>query len=160
MRSPRHQSPPAPTGKPFRRGLSLLEVVLSLTIFLGAFAALSGLASSGMNAAVQARLKTHAVLRCESKLAELAALVEPLEPAVDMPFQDDPSWSWSMESVPGPHVDLLLITVTVNYTGQSAFNSTSHSISRLIRNPVVFEEAAAAASDSASGSTSSTGSGS
>ena len=48
-----------------RRGFSLLEVLLSLAIFLAAFVALSQLSSSGMRTAVAARLETKAIMRCE-----------------------------------------------------------------------------------------------
>ena len=56
-----------------RAAFSLLEVLLALGIFLTAFVALSQLSSNGMNAAVEARLRTKAILRCESKLAEIVA---------------------------------------------------------------------------------------
>lgn len=122
-----------------RRGFSLLEVVLALTIFLGAFIALSDLSSSGMTAAVQARMQTKAILRCESKLAELAAAVEPLEDVTDQPFEDDPKWSWSLVTIPGPHADLLLLNVTIQYDGESEMSDTAFAMSQLIRDPVVFE---------------------
>ena len=52
-----------------RPGLTLLEVLLSLGLFLGALAALSQLWYGGVRASVQARLSTQAILRCESKLS-------------------------------------------------------------------------------------------
>ena len=72
-----------------RSGLTLFEVVLSLTIFVGAATALSQLSTNGTTAAVQARLETQAILRCESKLAELASAIEPLEDLADEPFLDE-----------------------------------------------------------------------
>lgn len=128
-----------PSNRPSRRGISLFEVVLSLAIFLGAFLALSQLSQTGMTAAVQARLKTKAVLRCETKLAELTSAVEPLADATDQPFGDDPNWTWSVLIAPGPHADLLLLTVSVRYDGGSESSAASFSMSRLMRDPVVFE---------------------
>ncbi len=123
--------------------MSLLEVVLALGIFVAGLAALSQLHTTGADAAIQARLKTHAIMRCESKLNEVAAGVEPLQATNAMAFEDDPSWNWTLESAPGPHADLLQITVTVARSGQSSLDSTSFALSRLIRDPLVFQQATA-----------------
>ena len=133
------------TGVTARRGFSLLEVLLSLAIFLTAFVALSQLSANGMRAAVAARLETKAIMRCESKLAEIVAAVEPLESVTDQPFEDDVDWTWSMETVVGPHADLQNVTITVQYDGGNQQATTSVSMSRLIRDPIVYEMAAAAA---------------
>lgn len=122
-----------------RRGVSLLEVLLALAIFLAGFAALSQLSQTGMNAAVQSRLQTNAIVRCESRLAELVSGVEPLVDATDQPFEDDPRWTWSLQIAPGPHADLLLLRVSVRYQGQNDRASTGFSISRLIRDPAVYD---------------------
>lgn len=133
------------TGVTARRGFSLLEVLLSLAIFLTAFVALSQLSANGMRAAVAARLETKAIMRCESKLAEIVAAVEPLESVTDQPFEDDLDWTWSMETVVGPHADTQNVTITVQYDGGNQQATTSFSMSRLIRDPIVYEMAAAAA---------------
>jgi general secretion pathway protein I len=132
-----------------RRGFSLLEVLLSLGIFLTAFVALSQLSTNGMNAAIEARLTTNAILRCESKLAEIVAAVEPLEAVADQPFQDDESWTWTLQTAAGPHADLQNVTVIVKHEGANKLASTSYSMSRLIRDPIVYEMAAAAEEEAA-----------
>ena len=68
-----------------------------------------------------------------------------LEDVTDQPFQDDESWTWSMQTSVGPHADLQNVTVTVNYEGANQQASTSFSMSRLIRDPLVYEMAAMAA---------------
>lgn len=141
---------PQATDAVVRRGFSLLEVLLSLTIFLIAFVALSQLSTNGMNAAVEARLTTQAILRCESKLAEIVAAIEPLEDVANQPFQDDEAWTWTLQTAAGPHADLQNVTVIVNYDGANQLASTSFSMSRLIRDPLVYEMAAAAAEEEAS----------
>lgn len=138
---PRRQTPSVTA----RRGFSLLEVLISLAIFMTAFVALSQLSHNGMRSAVEARLTTKAILRCESKMAEIVAAVEPLEDVTDQPFEDDESWTWSMLTAIGPHADLQNVTVTVNYEGANQQAGTSFSMSRLIRDPLVYEMAAAAA---------------
>lgn len=130
-----------PRAEVTRSGISLMEVVIALGIFIGSLAALSQLSNNGMSAAVQSRLLTHAILRCESKLNEVAAAVEPLQPIEGQPFEDDENWSWSLTSATGPHADLLLVTITVKYFKQNDLASTSYSISRLIRDPLVFQQA-------------------
>ena len=120
-------------------------MLISLAIFMTAFVALSQLSHNGMRSAVEARLTTKAILRAESKMAEIVAAVEPLEDVADQPFQDDESWTWSMQTAAGPHADIQNVTVTVNYEGTSQQASTSFSMSRLIRDPIVYEMAAAEA---------------
>ena len=132
-----------------RAGISLFEVVLALSIFLGAVVALSQLTNNGMRTAVSARLQTQAVLRCESKLAELVAGVEPLEDVAEQPFDDDENWTWSLTTTTGPHADLLNITVSANHNSGGERSLASYSISRLLRDPLVFEEAAAAEAEAA-----------
>ena len=125
-----------------RSGLSLLEVILSLTIFVGAVSALSQLSTNGTTAAITARLETQAILRCESKLAEVAAAIEPIDEVIEESFADEEDWTWSLTSSAGSHTDTLLITVTVAFNGQSDLSSVEYSLSRLIRDPAIFEDTA------------------
>jgi len=124
-----------------RRGLTLLEVLLSLGLFLGALAALSQLWYGGVRAAVQARLSTQAILRCESKLNEVVAGAVPLTLASETPFDDDASWTWSLQIEAGPHADLLLLTVTASHPGQSGLSASQHQLRRVIRDPQVWTAA-------------------
>lgn len=124
-----------------RRGLTLLEVLLSLGLFLGALAALSQLWYGGVRASVQARLTTQAILRCESKLNEVVAGAVPLQTTGDTPFDDDSNWTWNLQIESGPHADTLLATVTVSHPGQGGLSSSSHQLRRLIRDPQVWTAA-------------------
>lgn len=130
-----------------RNGLTLLEVLLSLGLFLGALAALSQLWFGGVRAAVQSRLATQAILRCESKLNEVVAGVVPLQSTSDTPFEDDPNWVWNLQVSSGPHTDVLLVVVTVSRNGQGGLSSTSYQLSRLIRDPQVWTAAQQATTD-------------
>jgi type II secretory pathway pseudopilin PulG len=124
-----------------RRGLTLLEVLLSLGLFLGALAALSQLWYGGVRASVQARLATQAILRCESKLNEVVAGAVPLQTTNDTPFEDDASWTWSLQVEVGPHADTLLVTVRTSHPGQSGLSSSDHQLRRVIRDPQVWTAA-------------------
>ncbi len=124
-----------------RQGLTLLEVLLSLGLFLGALAALSQLWYGGVRASVQARLSTQAILRCESKLNEVVAGAVPLQSMTDTPFEDDATWTWSLQVLPGPHANVLLLVVNVSHPGQGGLSASSYQLSRLLRDPQVWTDA-------------------
>ena len=124
-----------------RGGLTLLEVLLSLGLFLGALAALSQLWYGGVRASVQARLATQAILRCESKLNEVVAGAVPLQSTTDTPFEDDSTWTWSLQVLPGPRANVLLLIVNVSHPGQGGLSASGHQLSRLLRDPQVWIDA-------------------
>lgn len=124
-----------------RDGLTLLEVLLSLGLFLGALAALSQLWYGGVRASVQSRLATQAILRCESKMNEVVAGAVSLVSTADTPFEDDPEWTWNMQVTPGPHSDTLLVVVNVSHPGRGGLSSSGFQLTRLIRDPVVWAAA-------------------
>ena len=69
MKHPRNSLPAFSLGLP--SGMTLLEVLVSLSIFMGSFAAISQLFNLGSRAAIRAALETQAVIRCESNLHTL-----------------------------------------------------------------------------------------
>lgn len=143
-----------------RRGLTLFEVLLSLTIFVGCMAVIGQLISAGVRGALRARLETQAVLRCETKMAEVVSGIAPLQNVNDGTFSDDPEWHWSLSLTPGPQEDLYLIEVAVSHGPGTTLGSVSYSMQRLMRDPQTFLDAMAEEeSSSTSGSSSSSSSG-
>jgi general secretion pathway protein I len=131
-----------------RTGLTLYEVVLSLTLFLGAMLAISQIISTGSRAAVQSRLQTQAILRCESKLSEILAGVEPMESVSNTQFEEETAkWVWSLEIGPGPHEALLDLTVSVSHISQDGNPDSTYSLRRFVRDPQLFVDAAEAAAE-------------
>ena len=129
-----------------RSGFTLLEVIISLAIFVSAFAAFSQLFTLGSRAAVQAALQTQAAVRAEAKMAEVVAGVELFEAAAEMPFEDDANWSWGLEINPGPHPDVYEMVVTVVFQNGSGPPGITFSLVRFRRDPqVILDEAAEAA---------------
>jgi general secretion pathway protein I len=124
-----------------RSGLTLLEIVLSLAIFCGAMVALSQLAWSGTRAAVQARLKTQATIRCEAKLNEILAGLESMQSKSAMPFPDDSHWVWNLVVTPGSHPELLQCDVTVSQ-GTSRLARVDVTLRRWARDQSLFIKAA------------------
>lgn len=88
-----------------RPGLTLLEVVIALAIFLFSLVAITQLLTLSGERALLANLRAHAALLCQSKLAEVVSGVQPLQSAGYAAFTDDPDWQWRMEcnegDVPG-----------------------------------------------------------
>ena len=125
-----------------RHGMTLLEIILALTIFFGAMAALSQLAWNGSRAAVQSRLKTQAIVRCEAKLAEVVAGVEPLQPKTRVPFPDNDQWLYSISVADSQFPDLLQLQVSVAHAGNSSLSRVEFSLSRWMRDPSLFQDAA------------------
>lgn len=139
-------------------GFSLLEVILAGTIFLGATVALSQLVWNGSRASIQSRLLAEATWRCESKMQEAIARVVPLSSTSATPFEDDPSWLWSLNVSEGPYAELLVVDVSVTRDGSSPLASANFRLRRWMRDPQWFidaaaEEAAAAAAETSSSST-------
>ena len=131
-----------------RTGMTLYEVVLSLTLFLGAMLAISQIISIGSRAAIQSRLQTQAILRCESKLSEILAGVEPMESVSNAQFEEETAnWVWSLEIGPGPHEVLLDLTVSVSHISQDGNPDSTFSLRRFVRDPQLFVDAAEAAAE-------------
>jgi general secretion pathway protein I len=129
-----------------RRGITLFEVMLALAIFLGAFAAISQVIDLGRQASVAGQLENEAVLRAQTKLAEVIAGVEPMSALQGQAFEDDPNWTWGLEMGDGPHVDLLGLTVTVEHVRPNGSIDASYMLTRMVRDPQLFIDAAASAS--------------
>jgi Tfp pilus assembly protein PilV len=96
-----------------RRGLSLIEVLLAMTIFIMSIVAIGRLVDIGTERELEARFHTQGARLAEAKLAEIeAGAVSFTESGGSFP--NDPDWSWSMtaelQSVP----NLYLVTVTVS----------------------------------------------
>ena len=148
-----------------RAGLTLFEVIISLAIFMASIAAIGQLISTGVRAAVQARLQSQAVLRAESKMAEVVAGLVTLQGSASGAYPDDPTWTWSIATAAGPHANLYLVEVTAMHDAKTSAGRQSYSLRRLVRDPQMaldaYEEeqeaAAAVNSGATAGSTSSSG---
>lgn len=124
-----------------RSGLTLLEIVLSLAIFGGSMVALSQLAWNGTRAAVQGRLKTQATIRCEAKLNEVLAGIEPMQSHSPTAFPDNPTWMWSLVVTPSTHPELVQMDVTVSHRGGSRLSNVDVTLRRWARQQALFIKA-------------------
>lgn len=139
-----------------RRGLTIYEVFLALTLLLGALAVLAQHIAVGTRAGARGRLQTQAAMFAETKLAEILGGVEPMSPASGAAITGAPAgWTWSLEVAAGPQEDLLDLAVTATHTDLRGSTDASFTLRRLVRDPQVFLDAAVAASSEDSSNSSS-----
>jgi hypothetical protein len=122
-----------------RRAFSLLEVVLSMAILVGAIAVTGELVRLGTMSAASARDLTQAQLICESKMAEIVAGIMLPDAVSNAPYELDPAqeWLYSVETatVDTPGLVLLRVTVTQNLPAHQ--RPVEFSLTRLIQDPNV-----------------------
>jgi Tfp pilus assembly protein PilV len=118
-----------------RNGLSLLEVILSIAILGGAMVMIGQLYHLGYRSALQARMRNDANIIADSKMAELAAGVLPLESSGNNMVEEFPGWSYSVDLQSSLQPGLFMATVNVSYGDQSNDVPTSLSIVRFIPDP-------------------------
>lgn len=138
--------PPLRAGS--RPGFTLLEMVLALSLFLGAVTVLAQIVWNGQRAATQSRLRTEAAFRCESKLAEILAGAEQFQPQQNVSFPDNSQWTWSSLIAPGQYPELLHVKVMVHHRGGNPAANAEFSLERWTRDPAVLQAAAATQSQS------------
>ncbi|MFG0335102.1 MAG: hypothetical protein ACF8TS_17225 [Maioricimonas sp. JB049] len=131
-----------------RDGFTLFEVVLALTIFFGAVAVIAQIVDTGSRAATQAQRNSEAVVRCESKMNEVVAGVIPPQSVSSSTFDDDPLWQWQLSVIEGPHLDLLELTVIVTHVRNNGLVDAEYVLTRYIRDPELYLEAASSSNES------------
>lgn len=117
-----------------RAGLSLMEVLVSLAIFLMALTALTFLVNNSSNLAGDARARARAAQLARSKINEMAAGALPLESQPDGSFEDEPLYRWSADVGEGATTGLLNVSVTVTYKPDDPY-PLKVTMSRIILDP-------------------------
>ncbi|MCA9088985.1 MAG: hypothetical protein KDA90_10180 [Planctomycetaceae bacterium] len=128
-----------------RHGISLLEIVLALGIFLGTFAVISQIINTGARAAMQAQAENEATLRAERILNEVLAGALPFASAGPVPFDDDARWTWAVDITSGPHPDLQQIQVSASRQRKDGVTDMTIALTRYTRDPQLYLDAAATA---------------
>jgi hypothetical protein len=117
-----------------RRGVTLLEVILSLGVLTTSLAVLGELVRLGTRNAAAARDLTQAQMLCESKLNEILSAVSPLESVQGQTFAYDPDWTCTVEVQAGPQEGLLAVRVTVTELVTHS-RPIEYSLVRWVRDP-------------------------
>jgi len=97
-----------------RAGLSLLEVLVALAIFLMAVGALGQLVTQGGDNARYVSWLAQGNLIAQSRLAEAAAGSIPLQSQGDSPCDEDSDFNWAMDAEAQTAAGLYRVTVTVS----------------------------------------------
>jgi len=119
-----------------RDGLSLLEVLVSLAIFLMAVTALTHLINNSSGLAAQSSHRARCAQLARSKMNEFAAGALPLSGQPDSAFDDEPGYNWSAEVADGATTGLFNVTVTVTFRPDDPY-PVKVSMSRMILDPKV-----------------------
>jgi general secretion pathway protein I len=95
-----------------RQGLSLLEVVISLAIFLFSLVAISRLIDQGVDQAVELDLRAQAAMIAQSKIAEVTAGAIGLT-GQESQLEEDSAWTWKLDAEADTIPGLYRVKVTV-----------------------------------------------
>ncbi len=118
-----------------RRGLSLLEVILSIAILGVSMVLIGNLYHLGYRSALKARTISEANLMAGATMAELTAGVLPIESSGDAEVPNNPGWTFSVDMKPSMQAGLFMATVTVKRQSATGQVPTSVSIVRFIPDP-------------------------
>ena len=104
--------------RPARRGLSLIEVVIALTILVLAMAAIGQLVDIGTDRGSDARAYSRGCRLAQSKMAEVeSGIIDPSTGSASGQFDptgDDAAWSYQVNSTAAAPANLYTVTVTVS----------------------------------------------
>lgn len=143
---------------PVRPGLSLMEVLVALAIFLLSMVALGQLFSFGSDRAADVRDTSRAPVLAQSKLAEVSAGIVPLSSSTETPFEnDDSDWNWSLDANADSAIpNLWRVTVTVSKQ-RGPSDRYEYQLSAMVLAPSVRNAPPSSGSSSSSGTTTSGG---
>ena len=126
-----------PTPHAGRAGLTLLEVLVALAIFLLALGGISHLLSFAGERALEVQTRNQAARLCQSKLAEVLSGVLPLSTQGDTPFEEDPNYHWSLTAEQqGAIPNLWTITIKVTRDTSNG-DPLENTITQMILDPSV-----------------------
>jgi type II secretion system protein I len=140
-----------------RHGLTLLEVLVALSIFLIALIGIGRLITLGAEQALNVAEQARAAQLCQAKLAEVVAGAVPLSGQADVPFDEDSAWLWSLDASQGDISGLWKLKVTVSHQ-RSDGSRIQCSFDRMLLDPSLRGSALDAATIAANSSTNSSNS--
>lgn len=146
---------------PRRRGFTLLEVLLALSILVGSLATIGVLVDQGLKSAHRTAAISKAQLYCESKLAEISAGVVLPAAVTAAPLDVDPEWTYSVVVTPDA-IDPALLSVRVSVAEIVAppIRPVEFSLVRWVTDPSVASTDTSTTTSSTSTPSSTTGGGS
>jgi general secretion pathway protein I len=125
-----------------RAGLSLLEVLVAMTIFLIALGAIAGLVDFGAERSLAATMTTLGTRLAQGKLAEIEAGLTAPNSSEQGNFEDEPEWSYSLE--PGAQLAPNTYPVTVRVSRELGGRKYEVVLTQIIFDPAMQGKANAA----------------
>ncbi|VTS06176.1 type IV pilus modification PilV family protein [Tuwongella immobilis] len=95
-----------------RAGLSLIEVIVALSIFLFAFIAVGQLINLSSDSAREISYQSDGIRIAQSTLAQVVAGILPLETVTDSSVEDESPWTYSIDCEQQSVANLWKVTVT------------------------------------------------
>lgn len=129
-----------------RYGMTLLEVVIALALFLAAMSAIAEILRMGSDSSVKAQLQAEAALLGESKLNEVVAGIVPLTSVQSQAFESSPKWTWTLTVEDDTTLPLKHLVLTVQHLDSE--NKPNHEVkfARWVRDPLVFQQSTSSSS--------------
>jgi general secretion pathway protein I len=134
-----------------RSGLSLLEVLVAMTIFLMSVVAIASLVDFGADRSMAASMTTLGTRLAQSKLAEIeAGLIAP-NSSENGTFEDEPDWNYSLE--PGAELAASTYPVTIRVWREAGGRTYEVTLTQIIFDPAQQGKAGPATKPTASDTT-------
>ncbi len=147
---------PRPNAAP-RAGMTLLEVLVSLAIFLLSLVAIAGLVDFGSERGMAAAMQSTGTRLAQSILAEAEAGAVPVTSSSNGTFEAEPGWTYTVESAAAGPANVYTVTVTcVREVGGRHYEVV---LTQMMCDPALMGTAAAATPPKPATSESTTGSG-
>jgi Tfp pilus assembly protein PilV len=94
--------------------LTLLEVLVSLAVFLLALVGIARLIALGNERALDVQDQNEGLQRCQSKLNEVISGAAPLQSQADVPYNDNTTWQYTLDCNPTDVPNLWHVRVTAS----------------------------------------------
>ncbi len=130
------------TTLPKRRGITLIEVLIALAIFLLSIAAIGRLVDLGSENAIDSLNYATGTRLAQSKMAEVEAGVVSIAGGSGGAFEVETDWEYSIDSVQSDVPNLYTVTITASHTGRG--RSATVTLTQMILDPAQMGNAAAA----------------
>jgi general secretion pathway protein I len=120
-----------------RRGLSLLEVVVSMAILLMSAVALSQLVTFGSARALDAQQQATGTMLAQRKLAEVMIGAVPASSSGFAPFDDDgmPNWQWKLDVNSNSVAGVYNVQVTIKYDSPDGSSDLQVELGQMMFDP-------------------------
>lgn len=130
-----------------RSGLTLLEVLVSTAIFLGALTAIMDIMHIGHDSRLSARMDAEAAVYCESIMGEIVSGIRPMADESGS-IEDQEYWRYSVTTEDAGGESLVRVNVLVEHAVDDQIPNAYFQLTRLMRDPQLFLDAALTASES------------